>query len=879
MSLFGLDEMYNELLLEAKSPEEIKKILEYQFVQGKGIPQMVLDKIFEIDPTKKKTYTKWVLMQWGDEKDNIMQSLRNGRLQEMFKYFQERANTGLNLLGMKSFEEAMDLVPHVENDPIFGPIPEDEKDDPKNDFKIVYDTPEWRIAVPNTWQADEKLGQGCRWCTAGAFGNGEYYFKRYTKSGPLWVNFDKRKNEIAPRDRREYPYTRYQFCFESGSMGELCDSDDERINIEEMDIPEDVVKFYEEQEPFYAEILRDSYDSEIAISRYNEVRREHTIFYQPSSVGGPALRLMPTFNEDDLRFDESDPYEVYNDDDIRDSMDGFQYPDEESIFDTCEGYYMLVMQGDGYYGDTALNVYFENITTWGNNWAVEPEVKAYKSSEKGKFFADQYWEKLYFVFASNPSKFISLETRRLPINSIYDAELIDLGDNSDCMWLQVTYEDNFFGLFYADPNTNSVKIKIGKDKPSNGDFFKVTSINGRKCIEGQFKTYWLTQEDEEDDTNELKHWQVEYAFDDDNSYFVVKYTDLDAPRGYLYAIYDSTHKEVIVKDAFEIVEEFSIANITFKDYSILYDYKTRHTVTRPFVKSRRVSNAPLLLCYDDYKNQEHVYIYDDYNEIEHGPFAWVGSGINTGNCITVRPIGEENGFKIYDLDNQRYASDSVYNGQYKLNDCLSVFDKIDGTHVLFNGEIGKEIYEVKDSDSQNIFRFDTVATQPREMLYVFKTIDDKYNIVSARRGVLLPQGVDEINRYRDINKLIPFKNNGKCFFLSLEHNGRKQILPSEQGIDERYIRSLKLETLGDGSVNKMLITLDIDFRLYKVEYNTSQNKIKSIEDVTEQKYYNKTNVNTPVDPKIINKIEQIFFPNKTQISEQFKNIMNRMNNL
>ena len=27
MSLFGLDEMYNELLLEAKSPEEIKKIL------------------------------------------------------------------------------------------------------------------------------------------------------------------------------------------------------------------------------------------------------------------------------------------------------------------------------------------------------------------------------------------------------------------------------------------------------------------------------------------------------------------------------------------------------------------------------------------------------------------------------------------------------------------------------------------------------------------------------------------------------------------------------------------------------------------------------------------------------------------------------------
>ena len=137
MSLFGLDEMYNELLMEAKSPEEIKKILEYQFVQGKGVPEEVLDKIFEIDPTKKKAYTKWVLMQWDNEKDNIMQSLRDGHLQDMFKYFQKRANTGLNLLGIKSFEEAMNIVPRAERDPIFTPIPEDEKDDPKNDFEIV----------------------------------------------------------------------------------------------------------------------------------------------------------------------------------------------------------------------------------------------------------------------------------------------------------------------------------------------------------------------------------------------------------------------------------------------------------------------------------------------------------------------------------------------------------------------------------------------------------------------------------------------------------------------------------------------------------------------------------------------------------------------
>ena len=42
--MFGFDEIYNDLLLEAKSPEEIKKILEYQFVQGKGVPQEILDR-------------------------------------------------------------------------------------------------------------------------------------------------------------------------------------------------------------------------------------------------------------------------------------------------------------------------------------------------------------------------------------------------------------------------------------------------------------------------------------------------------------------------------------------------------------------------------------------------------------------------------------------------------------------------------------------------------------------------------------------------------------------------------------------------------------------------------------------------------------------
>ena len=408
MSLFGLDEMYNELLLEAKSPEEIKKILTYQFVQGKGVPEEVLDKIFEIDPTKKKTYTKWVLMQWATEKENILSALQSGQISDMFKYFQERANNGLNLLGMKSFEEALNVVPVVNKDPIFGPIPEDEKDDPKNDFEVVFDSPEWKIVIPHTWQADTKLGVGCRWCTAGAFGNAKSYFDRYTASGPLWVNFDKRRSQIGPRDSIEYPYTRYQFCFEAGIRGEMCDANDDRIDIEEMDIPEDVLKFYTDKNPHYGEILSGEYDDEKAWARYDEMRLDYTAYHLESCTGGPGLRLMPSFNEDDPHINDGDPYEVYTDEDIRDSLDGVRYPDGvNDIQDECEGFPMLVMANTAGWGrDTSLNVYYERIGRYEAVWNVANNVQAFGGNKKGKFFLDEYGDEFFFFLGPDASDLV-----------------------------------------------------------------------------------------------------------------------------------------------------------------------------------------------------------------------------------------------------------------------------------------------------------------------------------------------------------------------------------------------------------------------------------------------------------------------------------------
>ena len=53
----------------------------------------------------------------------------------------------------------------------------------------------------------------------------------------------------------------------------------------------------------------------------------------------------------------------------------------------------------------------------------------------------------------------------------------------------------------------------------------------------------------------------------------------------------------------------------------------------------------------------------------------------------------------------------------------------------------------------------------------------------------------------------------------------------------------------------------------------NKNEIVRIKDVTNNQS------ETPVTSEIISKIEQMFFLDKTQIAEQFKNIMNRMNDL
>lgn len=871
MSLFGLDEMYNELLLEAKSPEEIKKILEYQFVQGKGVPQMVLDKIFEIDPTKKKTYTKWVLMQWGNEKDNIMQSLKDGHLQDMFKYFQERANNGLNLLGMKSFEEAMRVVPRAEKDPIFTPIPENEKDDPKNDFDIVYDSAEWRVAVPHTYQADEKLGEGCKWCTAGAFGNGEYYFKTYSESGPLWINFDKRKSEIGWGNGIEYPYTRYQFCFEHGARGEMMDSRDDRIKVSEMDIPQDVIDFYASKNPHYAEILTDDYDEDAVWERYENERYEHTILLKEPVYSHYELRLMPTYNEDNPHIQDTDPYEMYNEDDTHDSIDGVQYPDESYIYDRCDGYAMAVMKSDGWEGNEEINIYFEHRSRYnGARWTSVTGAKVYETSSNGKFFSDDYFEDFYFVLNSAPNDVIKL-TKPFPgitINEAHITTVENLPSNyQNGMWAmaEYSYSEGIYGLMYADPETKQARLVIKGDMPTDTHFVAKKDERGY-YIEGKFKNYWLEKLSDDDEGDDKQNLELNY-FLEDKSYAIVTYEDNRSRR---YGLYDLKRKELIIKDAYELEKRYDGVYVSYGDYAILYDYKNRKPLTRPFINGARVMNGPLLYSYVDIKTGEH-YIYDDYHKKEHGPFGYVGQCLNNDNLVIVEKPDETDWVYVFDIDTDNFVSTEAYINVSPFNPHLCLCKCMDSKCYIVDTKTFRKIYEVKDLSTP----YRLMDAGPLISVYAFITPDGKYNLISAKYGVLLPEDVDKVQRFNDNCNVIPFVKNDRWFYLLINEK-EKRILPSTQGIPCKNILAQKISMSYNGYVNHIRITIDLDFKYYEVVYSPYKNEILSI---VHQTIGSEGPINTEINPEIISQIEQLFFPDKAQIAEQFKNIMNRMNNL
>ena len=288
--ILGFNEYIDELLLEAKSPEEVVRILSYKYPE---LPESLIKNLVATDPTKKKSYSSWVLSVEKNPR-KIKEYLDNGRLAEIFDYFRSNAKEGASLTDKDSIEEAERSLP--DSSDVLRKTGDPEADD----FDVVFQDSDWIIAVPHSYKASKKLGENTKWCTADAYGNGLYYYNDYTSSGPLWVNFKKGEQEVLKGIT--YPYKRYQFCFERKAF---LDAHDDPFDWEDLDMPESVQKFYEEQGYDLEDLMM---SNEARWERYTEQR------WDDSRWVIDEVYLMRPWNDDMVWDDneENPDYELYN---------------------------------------------------------------------------------------------------------------------------------------------------------------------------------------------------------------------------------------------------------------------------------------------------------------------------------------------------------------------------------------------------------------------------------------------------------------------------------------------------------------------------------------------------------------------------------------
>lgn len=873
--MFGFEEYYIGLIEEAKSPEEIKKILNYQFVQGKGVPERVLDAVFDIDPTKKKSYTRWTLMQWEKYSNEILKALSNGRLKKMFDTFKKREADGLNLANMESFEKAMEYIPDV--DPILDK--EGDPDSPENDFDVVYDSPEWTIAVPHTYEANRKLGVGCRWCTAGAFGDNDSWWNRYSPAGPIFVNFDKRHSEIAPMDRKEYPYTRYQFLFEwMNWSGELMDSDDHRVDFDRIDMPEDVIDFYGEENERYRDMIENGAgDPEERRQEYEEDRfNEEILLLNIRDMR--YIGLLPEQNEEmNLNVD----YMLYDEEDTSDPVIS-NYFDRNDYFvcKSADEQAIVIKDISGQY----ICVYWNDAGN-GNRYS-------YSSFDVQEL--DDYWDTTYLFFGRYSDNLYILPKEDKLDSENYHA-MIDVdnefGDSSieniyinpyvtdvaekagieGCYGIacEVVFSDMSHGLFLYD--AGNVITMIRKDVPS-GDAYVPVFKDGQLHIAGKRFDYKFGVEWEADESNlSLFEDLGEYNGED---FCIV----LCGKNKNEYNLYNATSKQLVFSENCTNIEtgwyggmDFLICK--FANSSAIYSLDYKKFVVNPCNEIHNLFKRESVKLYYKYwcaEGDDGYTIYTAENGFEsvikvanvnktlissdHKPYCIVhlkNGDLNVVDLEEKRLTVKDGGFITYG------AMPTNYGGVVQANICFFQKEEQKPKNVcnIYNfvtGELVYENYNIGKGTPKMLIAGGN--WEPRWRV----CSDNGYNIIGTDGKPLLPHDVTEILNTTSTNPpTIPVVDKNRMWLLDPDLN----MYPTKDGIDLDVFRFVGTEYSN----------------CPEFEYKGFRFKIKP-----ENGSFDNLYVTPPqgrgYSKEIENEIRSLLFKRQAEIRESFNRVFNMINN-
>lgn len=759
-----------QLLTEAKDPFEY---LTYRFPNA---PKDLVKAIIDIDPTKKKSYALWALTKANGDFSYLSSILGNGKLKKIFDYYKEH-NQEVQLADCDSFDDAIRLCASDEDSVLSKSTEEttyvenlDDYVDSKlaNDFDIVYNGPEWTIAVPNTYEASCKLGENMKWCTANAFGNGQYYYDEYLSNngGKYYVNFDKRSSET--RNGKTYPYTRYQFHFESKQFK---DKEDNDVDWSQVALPQDVIDFYENE----------GYDTDkymVDIETKRQQYYDDRGYYQITITDEESYELdncdvyLNIAFDEDYELEEPDgdtDYFLFDDNDDRDAIDdtAFSSTTYNSV-KICNECYRLTAKN----GRPVILYFDKDSSNRYRKWNVI-NFQNIIQNDNGNFVIG-YEDKNLTIIDATPNK---LRTSGFSIeNYELSGSITDVFFNTNIPGSVEIVTTKGHSLYYGD-------LVIQNDYPINDTAFELSGED-HNIVKGLVMNYRLSpsQMNSSNNSNETEQSLNNYRVDEklNDHICILKLKNRESNESLSnYIVYDLVSKKITA----ELSNYDRIGNIFF---SIPGDGTFSIIDQNGFISDDSVVDRGI-----------------KHNN-KYSSFHFVKSDIWTVyDTISVEPLLQCNDVKK--IGNGIIRTES--NGSYKY---FKTFDDtfaptLDGYKsvqpISIGGDTSKRmLFATNDNNINTIITVPDLnigATNVDKILSLdydlgeefvrYTTTDGKSNFFSYPTYHTLPENVDEIIRISYAASCIIYANNNRVFFYDAQ---KQQNCFFSNGITYDMIHSL-----------------------------------------------------------------------------------------
>ena len=780
---------YDRLIEEGKDPVQL---LHYKF-QDK-VPSDIIDSIIQIDPTKKKSDAMWTLSHWDGESNVIQNALDNGRLQKLFDFFKEHKE--VQIKDCESVQKGLDAyVPEDKNgeeeDTVLGKSSKPKTyvlmldryvdSDLANDFDIVFNQDNWLIAVPNTYEASCKLGENCWWCTANQFGNGERYYDEYLQEGgKYYINFDLSQSEtLDDKTEKTYPYTRYQFHFES-SQFKAATQDEPDVLLDDLNIPQSAIDFYHE--------INENYD----IGEIDPEEKYEGYLYQRSNdsiyiTNDTYLNVMfdddyeyhaPTENDGWYIFsDLNDPNEAVSYDEVNPNID------ESVVFKTNDNGIFVIKTKNG---DDFLVVYTQDLRCYAE--------KVDKYRELGNYGVIGITNTTFYFYFEDEND----DELRTSMGDLSD-EVVDIEDNNnidngDDDFYEIIYKNGYHSLFAVQEN-NSVSWIVIKDKPLNSNYFQL-SEDGR--IHGEFRTYSL-----DDDSSEEKYGFHEQITDDlvivvYDGWFNVyskKKNGLIFPSWYNKIQYDKNLNLLIIDNNGYFLSEVNgnpIGSGVYSNFRIVGEGDNEILIGIAFTV--------------DFIDGHTHKIFDRFKEID------LQYDVDGKTFVTTLPEDKRfpNSPKLYDYVNRQFVFDTIFDiPVYSYGGKWFASREKDGTMVL-------------KSLTDNNFAIKIDAKIQRVTLDIYKIQSNGKQNVITPETILLPQWCDEVIdvvKNKNFGYIVLFTNNGRNYLFSTKS---QQYLINPNGIPYKIYKD-EYNNIYIEKDNGLSVIYDVDNNNFKIPFGYQVN--------------------------------------------------------